>query len=60
MEVLRNYFGVSFNPVLTFHTRVEELIILNAHSVDHQGRDTTLDTATQVAWIAVDRILLGK
>ena len=60
MEGLRKYFGVSFHPVVTYHTRVEELIILNAHSVDHQGGDTTLDTATQVAWIAGDRILAGK
>ena len=34
------------------HTRVVELIMLNAHSMDHQGRDTTLVTATKVAWIA--------
>ena len=37
MEGLRHYLWVSFLPVLMSHTRVAELIMLNAHSMDHQG-----------------------
>ena len=58
-EGLRHYFGVSFLPVLMAHTRVAELIILHAHSMDHQGRETTLVTATQITFIAGGRRLTG-
>ena len=48
MERLRHFFWVSFLPALMSHTRVAELITLNTHSMDHQGRDTTMVTATCV------------
>ena len=42
------------------HTRVAELIMLHSHSMDHQGRETTLVTATQIAFIAGGKRLAGK
>ena len=51
MEGLKHYFGVSYLPVLMSNTRVAELIMLDSHTMDHGGRDTTLVTATQTAWI---------
>ena len=44
---MKHYFGVSFLPVLMAHSRVAERIMLHVHSMDYQGRDTTLVTATQ-------------
>ena len=41
------------------HTRVAELIMLRAYSMDHQGRETTLVTATQIAFIAGGKRLVG-
>ena len=60
MEGLKHYFGVDHLPVLMAKTRVAHLIILSAHEVDHGGRDTTLVTATQTAWIVGGRKLAAK
>ena len=35
MERMKNYFWVSFLPVVMAQTRVAELIMLHAHSMDH-------------------------
>ena len=60
MEGLKHYFGVDHLPVLMSSCRVAELIMLDAHNSDHGGRDTTLVTATQAAWIVGGRRLAGK
>ena len=60
MEGLKHYFGVDHLPVLMASCRVGELIMMDAHNSDHGGRDTTLVTATQVAWIVGGRRLAGK
>ena len=49
MEGLKHYFGVDYLPVLMSSSRVAELIMLDAHNSDHEGRDTMLVPATQVA-----------
>ena len=41
-------------------TQVAKLIMLWAHEQDHSGRDTTLYTATKVAWIVGGRKLAAK
>ena len=41
------------------NTRVAELIMLHSHSMDHQVRETTLVTATQIAFIAGGKRLVG-
>ena len=60
MEGMKHYFGVDHLPVIMSSCRVAELIMLDAHNTDHGGRDTTLVTATQVAWIVGGRKLAGK
>ena len=35
MEGMKKYFGVSLLPVVMAQTRVAELIMLHAHSMDH-------------------------
>ena len=60
MEGLQYHFGASYLPVLMSTTRVAELIMLDSHTKDHGGRDTTLVTATQVAWIVGGRRLAGR
>ena len=57
---LRYYLGADYLPVLMSSTRVAELIMLWAHNRDHSNRDTTLMTATQLAWIVGGRRLAGK
>jgi len=57
---LKKYFGVHFLPVLMASTRTAQLIMLWGHEQDHSNRDTTLITATQVAWIVGGRKLAGK
>lgn len=59
-EGLKLYFGEGHLPVLMSGARVSNLIMLWAHTRDHAGRDTTLNTATQVAWIVGGRKLAGK
>ena len=57
---LKKYFGVHYLPVIMARTRVGQLIMLWAHEQDHSNRDTTLMTATQVAWVVGGRELAGK
>ena len=60
MEELKYFFRVDNLPMLMSSTRVAELVILDAHTTDHGGRDTILVTATRTAWIVGSRRLAGK
>ena len=57
---LKLYFGSNSLPVIMATTQVAKLIMLWAHEQDHSGRDTTLYTATRVAWIVGGRKLAAK
>ena len=57
---LANYFGSNTLAVIMANTRVAELIMIWAHELDHAGRDTTLFTATRIAWIVGGRKLAAK
>ena len=57
---LKKYFGVHYLPVIMANTSNAKLIMLWAHCKDHANRDTTLFTATQVAWVVGGREVAGK
>ena len=59
-EGLKHFFGAEYLPVIMGHTRVGFLIMMWAHNKDHAGRDTTVVTATQFAWIVGAKKLAAK
>ena len=59
-EGLKHFFGAEYLPVIMGHTRVGFLIMMWAHNKDHAGRDTTVVTATQLAWIVGAKKVAAK
>ena len=60
MEGMKTFFHQEFLPIIMSKTRTGFMIMLWAHEQDHAGVDTTLMTATQVAWIVGGRTLAKR
>ena len=48
---MEKFFGQSTLPVIMGSTRIAYLVMLDAHCMDHTGRDTTVGMSRKTAWI---------